>query len=162
MATGELGDNHKINKMCNLHQVTNIWIKFLIFPIFCAKFLFLAHLVMSLCNHALSVMWWWCCRHLHHHQHLCTALPVTALIIKTSYLANMCSYTPNICTWKIRSMWYIYFKWQPFWQIPLCGSPGYMVKLRAFIFGSVMHLYWGYLQGRNYASVNNILKVTNF
>ena len=38
----------------------------------------------------------------------------------------------------------------------------YMVKLRAFIFGSVMHLYWGYLQGRNYASVNNILKVMNF
>ena len=37
-----------------------------------------------------------------------------------------------------------------------------MVKLRAFIFGTVMHLYWGYLQGRNYASINNILKVMNF
>ena len=36
-----------------------------------------------------------------------------------------------------------------------------MVKLRAFIFGTVMHLYWGYLQGRNYASINNIHKVTN-
>ena len=31
-----------------------------------------------------------------------------------------------------------------------------MVKLRAFIFDTVMHLYWGYLQGRNYASINNI------
>ena len=43
-----------------------------------------------------------------------------------------------------------------------CGSPVYMVKLRAFIFGSVMHLYWGYPQGKNYASVNNILKVMTF
>ena len=37
-----------------------------------------------------------------------------------------------------------------------------MVKLGVFILGSVMHLYWGYPQGKNYASVNNILKVTNF
>ena len=37
-----------------------------------------------------------------------------------------------------------------------------MVKLRAFIFDTVMHLYWGYLQARNYASINNILKVVNF
>ena len=37
-----------------------------------------------------------------------------------------------------------------------------MVKLRAFIFGTVMHLYWGYLQGRNYACINNILEVMNF
>ena len=37
-----------------------------------------------------------------------------------------------------------------------------MVKLRAFIFGTVMHLFWGYLQGRNYACINNILKVMNF
>ena len=36
-----------------------------------------------------------------------------------------------------------------------------MVKLRSFIFGSVMHLYWGYPQRTNYASVNNILKVKN-
>ena len=35
-------------------------------------------------------------------------------------------------------------------------------KLRAFIFDTVMHLYWGYLQGRNYVSINNILKVMNF
>ena len=46
---------------------------------------FLAHLVKSLCNHALSVVW--CCRpchwHWHHQHHLCTALPVTALIIET-------------------------------------------------------------------------------
>ena len=64
---------------------------------------FLAYLVMSLCNHALSVM---CrchchCRHHHHrcqHWHLCTALPVTGLIIETSYLTNLCSYAPSICT----------------------------------------------------------------
>ena len=66
---------------------------------------FLAHLVMSLCNHALSVMCRCRCHHhlchqrpCHRHLHLCTALPVTALIIETSYLANICSYTPSICT----------------------------------------------------------------
>ena len=37
-----------------------------------------------------------------------------------------------------------------------------MVKLRAFIFGTVMYLYWGYPQGGNYTSINNILKVMNF
>ena len=57
----------------------------------------LAHLVMSLCNHTLSIVW--CCHcHQCQHRHLCTALPVTALIIETSYLANICSYTPSICT----------------------------------------------------------------
>ena len=56
----------------------------------------------------------------------------------------------------------MFFKWQPFQQISLCGSPVYMVKLRAFIFGTVMHLYWGYPQRTDYASVNNILKVTHF
>ena len=46
---------------------------------------------MSLCNHALSVVWRCCpCRHWHH---LCTALPVTALIIETLCLANICVYT---------------------------------------------------------------------
>ena len=25
-----------------------------------------------------------------------------------------------------------------------------------------MYLYWGYLQGKNYASANNILKIMNF
>ena len=83
---------------------------------------FLAHLVMSLCNHSLSVVW--CChchwhqhqchQHQHHHWCLCTALPVTALTIETPYLANICSYTPSICTWNIRSIWHIFFKWQPF------------------------------------------------
>ena len=37
-----------------------------------------------------------------------------------------------------------------------------MINLRAFIFGSVMHLYWSYQQKTNYAFVNNILKVKNF
>ena len=44
----------------------------------------------------------------------------------------------------------------------LFGSPVNMIKLRAFIFGTVMHLYWGYLQRRSYTSINNILKVMNF
>ena len=42
------------------------------------------------------------------------------------------------------------------------GSPVNMIKLRAFIFDTVVHLYWGYPQGRNYTSINNILKVMNF
>ena len=78
---------------------------------------FLAHLVMSLCNHALSVV---CrchchqCQCCHWHWHLCTALPVTGLIIEASYLTNICSYAPSIYTWNIKSMWHIFFKWQPF------------------------------------------------
>ena len=41
--------------------------------------------------------------HCHHHCqchwycHLCTAVPVTALLIETSYLADTCTYIPNIC-----------------------------------------------------------------
>ena len=38
----------------------------------------------------------------------------------------------------------------------------YMVKLGAFIFGTVMHQYWDYPQGRNYASIDDILKVMDF
>ena len=56
---------------------------------------FLAHLIMSLCNHALSVV---CRCHRHWCQRLCTALPVTGLIIEASYLTNICSYAPSICT----------------------------------------------------------------
>ena len=66
---------------------------------------FLAHLVMSLCNHALSIVCHCRCRRrlcrrrpCRRRRRLCTALPVTALIIETSYLANICSYTPSICT----------------------------------------------------------------
>ena len=77
---------------------------------------FLAHLVMSLCNHDLSIMCHW-----HHHQchccHwccLCTALPQTVLIIETLYLSNIFIYMPSICTWNIKSMWCIFFKWQLF------------------------------------------------
>ena len=36
--------------------------------------------------------------HRHHHWHLCTALPVTGLIIEASYRTNICSYAPSICT----------------------------------------------------------------
>ena len=68
---------------------------------------FLAHFVMSLCNHALSVVCH-CRRHWCQHQHLCTALPVTGLIIEASYLTNICSYAPSICTWNIKSMWHIF------------------------------------------------------
>ena len=37
-----------------------------------------------------------------------------------------------------------------------------MIKLRGFIFSSIMYLYWSYLQSKNFASVNNILKIMNF
>ena len=36
-----------------------------------------------------------------------------------------------------------------------------MIKLRAFIFGSVVDLYWGYTHRRNYETVDNILKIIN-
>ena len=55
---------------------------------------FLAHLVMSPCNHALSVV----CRCRCRRRRLCTALPVTGLIIEALYLTNICSYAPSICT----------------------------------------------------------------
>ena len=73
---------------------------------------FLAHLVMSLCNNALSIMFHCCC--CCQHWHLCSALPVTGLIIEALYLINICSYVPSICTWNIKSMWHIFFKRWPF------------------------------------------------
>ena len=42
------------------------------------------------------------------------------------------------------------------------GSPDDMVYLRAIIFGSVMHLYWGHTHTRNYAVVDNILEMIKF
>ena len=51
------------------------------------------------------------------------------------------------------------FKWQPFWQNSLCYTLDNIVKLRAFIFGSVMYLYWGYMVKRNYVDLDNILKI---
>ena len=131
----------------------------------------LAHLVVSLCNYALSGL---CLCHWHHlcpcpclclHPHpryLCTAVPVIALIIETSYLTNICIYSPSICTYIILLLWCIFWKWWPFYQISFCGCSVYKVKLRAFIFGSVMHLYWRYIQERNYATTDYILKIMNF
>ena len=37
-----------------------------------------------------------------------------------------------------------------------------MVWLGAFIFGTIIHLFWGYLHRKNYVLVTNILKVTFF
>ena len=70
------------------------------------SFSFLAHLAympMSLCNHDLSVMCHCCwCHHCHCHHcwchHLCTAVPVTALLIETLYLADTCTYILSIFT----------------------------------------------------------------
>ena len=61
---------------------------------------FLAYLVMSLCIILCPLCvcrpchqhWCW-----HHSCHLCTALPVIALIIETLCLGNICIYTPSIC-----------------------------------------------------------------
>ena len=63
----------------------------------------LALMLISLCNHELSVVW--CCWHCHHCWHHChwhclwTVLPATGLITETSYLAHTCTYGPSICTW---------------------------------------------------------------
>ena len=68
---------------------------------------FLAHLVMSLCNHALSVV----CRcrwRRHHHRRLCTALPVTGLIVEASYLTNICA-MPLVYAHEILSQCDVYF-----------------------------------------------------
>ena len=46
--------------------------------------------------------------------------------------------------------------------LSLCGSPDHMVKFRAFIFGTVIHLWRGYSHRRNYSIVDNILKIINF
>lgn len=37
-----------------------------------------------------------------------------------------------------------------------------MVRLKAFIIGTVMHLFWGYPNRRNYAFATNILKGYEF
>ena len=66
-------------------------------------FHFLAHLVTSLCNHALSILCG-CC----WHWHLCTAVPVSALIIETSHLADICTYAPSLCRSNIKSMWHTF------------------------------------------------------
>ena len=47
-------------------------------------------------------------------------------------------------------------------NLTFCGSPDYMVRLTAFIFGSDMHLYWGYTHTWNYAAVENIFEIINF
>ena len=65
---------------------------------------FLAHLVMSLCNHALSVV----CR-CRQRRRLCTALLVTGLIIEASYLTNICSYAPIVYAHEILSQCDVYF-----------------------------------------------------
>ena len=67
--------------------------------------MFLAHLEMSLCNHALSVVchcrcWQW--------QRLCTALPVTGLIIEASYL-KIYAAMPLVYAHEILSQCDIYF-----------------------------------------------------
>ena len=64
-------------------------------------FEFEPYMPMSLCNHDLSIMchchhhWCHCC---HHWCCLYTAVPVTALLIETLYLADTCIYIPSICT----------------------------------------------------------------
>ena len=55
---------------------------------------------MSLYNHALSVV----CR----RRHLCTALPVTALIIETSYM-QIYAAIPLVCAHEILGQYDVYF-----------------------------------------------------
>ena len=61
----------------------------------CQVSYFLAHLVMSLCNHALSGRVSPCRRCQCQCRRLCTALPVTGLIIEASCLTTICSYAPS-------------------------------------------------------------------
>ena len=74
----------------------------------------LAHLAcmpMSLCNHDLSIVCRWYCHYRHCHWCcLCTVVPVTGLIIETSYLADICKNTHNVRTWNIGSVWHIFFE----------------------------------------------------
>ena len=73
---------------------------------------FLAHLAympMGLCNHDLYIM---ChCHHCWGH-HLCTAVPVTVLLIETSNLTDtyIYIYIPSICIWNIESISHIFLK----------------------------------------------------
>ena len=70
--------------------------------VFCCRVLaHLTYISMRLCNHDLSIVCHchhhWCCHCQHHwHWHVCTAVPVTALLIETLYLAYTCIYIPNI------------------------------------------------------------------
>ena len=42
----------------------------------------------------------------------------------------------------------------------LFAPPANMVSLGAFVFGTIIHLFWGYPHRRNCALVTNIHKVT--
>ena len=105
------------------------------------------------CNHELHVMCHYrSCHHCRYcHCHLWTVLLAIDLITETSYLA------PSICMWVIKFMQLVFFKWEPFKLISLCASPDYIVLLRTFIFGKGM--YWGDKHRRNYAPLDNILKI---
>ena len=79
----------------------------------------LAHVVMSLCNHALSIMCHCCCQHLHN-LHLCAAIPVTALIIQTSYFTDI-----SICgIWQNSGYSTCYFKLFCMLCTPWCDVSG--------------------------------------
>ena len=100
---------------------------------------FLAHLVMSLCNHALSVVW--CCRGCHWHwHHMCTALPVTALIIETLYFTNICNYTPSICTWNISQCDMYFLNGSHFSKFLYVTFLSTWLNLRVFILGSYVSI----------------------
>ena len=72
---------------------------------------FLAHLVMSLCNHVLSSV---CCWHRPHPCHLCTAVPVTGLIIEL-HISQIYASIPLVYAYEILCQCDIhFFKWQPF------------------------------------------------
>ena len=118
---------------------------------------FLAHLVMSLCNHALSIMCHCCCHHQchwqhQHHWHLCTAIPVTALIIETSYLTDIFIYAPSLYTWNFKSMWCVFLNgshFTNFFYVALLSTwlnlePSILVQLcintRAIYREEIMHL----------------------
>ena len=127
---------------------------------------FLAHLVMSLCNHALSVVS--CCRHWHQCRHLCTAHLVTGLIKETSYLANICSYTPSIAH-EILGQYDVYFlngsHFSKFLYMALLSmwlnlEHSYLAQLCTYTGGThrveIMHLSIIFLKLRIFKKIHNL------
>ena len=113
---------------------------------------------MSLCNHELSVVCHRCLlaslsvdsppAHRFNHSNFksCMHMHRCPQYMHMKYLANV-TYM---------------FKITAILLFSLFASPPNMVRLRAFIIGTVMHLFWGYPHRRKCMSLSSILQVMNF
>ena len=84
----------------------------------------LVWMLISLCNHKLPIV----CHHQHCHHCCC----VWTLFLATGLITEC---APSICTWMIASMQPVFLNGSYLISF-LFDFPDYMVKLRAFIFGS--------------------------